>query len=60
MPNARVRNLCGVRMGMDEKIDESVLRWFGNIERMDCYYMRASVWEVGQWADRKKMWIDYA
>ena len=37
MPNVRVRNLCGMRMRVDEKIDESVLRWFGNNERIDCY-----------------------
>ena len=41
MPNVRVRNLCGMRMRVDEKIDESVLRWFGNNERIDCY---KSIW----------------
>ena len=25
--------LCGVAKGVDESIDESVLRWFGNIEK---------------------------
>ena len=31
----RIRELCGVRKGLDEKIDEGVLRWFGNVERME-------------------------
>ena len=35
VPNARVRQLCGVRKGMDEKIDEGVLRWFGHMERIE-------------------------
>ena len=25
--NARLRELCGVKKGLDEKIDESVLQW---------------------------------
>ena len=32
--NARIRELCGVRKGLNEKIDEGVLRWFGHVERM--------------------------
>ena len=34
VPNARVRELCGVRKGLDERIDEGVLRLFGHVERM--------------------------
>ena len=26
VPNARIRELCGVRKGLDERIDEGVLR----------------------------------
>ena len=33
--NARIRELCGVRKGLDERIDEGVLRWFGHVERME-------------------------
>ena len=29
VPNARIRELCGVKKGLDERIDEGVLRWFG-------------------------------
>ena len=35
VPNARVRELCGVTEGVDERIDEGVLRWFGHVERME-------------------------
>ena len=35
IPNARIRQLCGVTKGVDEKIDEGVLRWFGHVERME-------------------------
>ena len=36
VPNVRIRQLCGVAKGMDEKIDEGVLRrWFGHVERME-------------------------
>ena len=29
VPNARIRELCRVIKGIDERIDESVLRWRG-------------------------------
>ena len=35
VPNARIRQLCGVTKDVDEKIDEGVLRWFGHVERME-------------------------
>ena len=34
VPNARIRELCGVTKGVDEKSDENVLRLFGHVERM--------------------------
>ena len=34
VPNARVRKLCGVRKGLDERINEGILRWFGHMERV--------------------------
>ena len=34
VPNARISELCGVKKGIDESIDESVFRWLGNVERM--------------------------
>ena len=32
-PNAWIRELYGVRKGLDEKVDEGILRWFGHVER---------------------------
>ena len=37
VPNARIRKLCRVAEGMNEKIEDSVLCWFGHIERMEDY-----------------------
>ena len=34
VPNTRIRELCEVTNGVDERIDEGVLRWFGHVERM--------------------------
>ena len=34
VPNDRIRQLCGVTKGVDEKIGEGVLRWFGYEERL--------------------------
>ena len=33
--NAWIKELCGVKKGLDERIDDSVLRWFGHVERME-------------------------
>ena len=35
VPNARVREFCGVKKGRNESIDEGVLRWFGHLERSE-------------------------
>ena len=35
VPNARIRKLCEVRKGLDGRIDEGVLRWFGQVEGME-------------------------
>ena len=34
MPNARIKELYEVMKVMDQKVDESVLRWFDHIEGM--------------------------
>ena len=31
VPNARIRDLCRVKNGLDERIDEGVLRWFDHV-----------------------------
>ena len=33
--NAWIRELCGVKKGLDERIDGAVLQWFGHVERME-------------------------
>ena len=35
VPNARIRELCGVTKGVDERIGEGVLRWFGPMDRIE-------------------------
>ena len=35
VPNTQIRELCGVMKGVDERIYEGVLRWFGHVERME-------------------------
>ena len=32
-PECTDEELCGVRKGLDERIDEGVLRWFGHVEK---------------------------
>ena len=34
-PDARIKELCGVQKVLDERIEEGVLRWFGNVERIE-------------------------
>ena len=34
VPNARIMELCVVKKGVGERIDEGVLRWFGHVETM--------------------------
>ena len=33
--NTRIRHMCGMSQGVDEKIDEGVLRWFRHVERIE-------------------------
>ena len=35
VPNARMRELCRVKKGLHERIDEGVLWWFGQVWRME-------------------------
>ena len=34
VPNAQIREIYGVTKGVDERVDESVLHWFGHIKRI--------------------------
>src|SRR5678815_3478358 len=35
MRNERIRELFGVENGVNERINKSMMRWFGHVERMD-------------------------
>ena len=35
VPNVQIRELCRVTTGVEKKIDEGVLSWFGHVERME-------------------------
>ena len=48
VPNARISELCGVTNGVDERIDEGVLRWFGHVERMENDRIAKRVYVVGR------------
>ena len=54
VPNARIRELCGVRKGLDERINEGVLRWFGHVERMERYKIAKRVY-VGECAGSRSV-----
>ena len=41
--NARIKHLCGVTKGVDEKIDDDAIRWFDYMERMENDKLRGSV-----------------
>ena len=63
VPNTWTRQLCGVTKGVNEKIDEGVLRRFGHVERME--NDRVAKWVcVGECAGSRsvgrprKRWID--
>ena len=51
IPNAGIRELCGVMKGVDERIEEGVLRWFVHVERMenDRIAKRVYVVECAEW-----------
>ena len=63
VPNARMRQLCGVTKGVDERIDEGFLRWFSLVERMENDRIAKRVC-VREWAGNhslgrpQKRWID--
>ena len=60
---ARIRELSGVKKGLDEWINEGMLRWFGHVERMERDRIAKRV-SVGECASSRsvvrlrKKWID--
>ena len=35
LPNAQIRELYGVKKGLNERIDEGVLQWLAHVERIE-------------------------
>ena len=35
VPNAQIRELCGMAKGVDERNEEDVLHWFSHVERIE-------------------------
>src|SRR5678815_40660 len=59
MRNEHIRELCGVKKGVNKRINESMLRWFGHVERMnDSWFLSrcivASVLKTDRLGDRRK------
>ena len=63
VPNARIRDVYGVKRDLDERIDKEVLQWFGHVERMERDRIAKRVY-VGECAGSRsvgrsrKRWID--
>ena len=63
VPNERIREFCGVTKGVDERIVQGDLRWFGNVEWMknDRFvkrvYVRVCADDRSMGRSRKR-WID--
>ena len=58
--NARIRELCGVKKGLHERIDKGVLRWFGHVEKdriAKTVYVGKCVGSHSVGSPRKR-WID--
>merc|ERR1712002_1337670 len=34
VPNVRIREICGKNVGVSERMDQGILRWFGHVERI--------------------------
>ena len=49
VPNARIKELCEVMKGLDERIDEGVLRWFAQVMRMERYDCQESLCKTVSW-----------
>ena len=54
VPNVQIRKLCRVMKGIDEKIDEGVIRWFSHVERMENDRITKRVY-VGKCAGSRSM-----
>ena len=51
IPNAKIRELCRVKKGLYERIDEDMLWWFSHVERTE---RDRSVLVVIQWVGHRR------
>ena len=63
MRNEHIRELCGVKKGVTERVNEYILRWFGHMERMDVNRLVKRMYNSECVGDRpvgrpKKRWIE--
>src|SRR5678815_4693102 len=63
MRNERIRERCGVKKGVNERINESMLRWFGHVERMNDSRLVKRMYSVECVGNRpagrpKRKWIE--
>ena len=54
IPNAWIKELCGVRKGLDKIIDEGILRWFGHVKRMERDMIAKRVLVVVYWVSLRR------
>ena len=63
VPNVRIRGLCRMLNGRDERIEKVILRWFGHVEGMENDRIAKRVY-VGECSGSRSMgnpwkrWID--
>ena len=63
VPNVEIRSRCGKNVSVSQIIDQSVLRWFGHVERMRDEMIAKRVYEsdvrgVGRRGQPRKFWMD--
>ena len=63
VPNAWIKELCEVKKGLDERIDEGAFRWFAHVERIERGMIAKRVY-VGEFASSRstgrprKRWLE--
>ena len=59
VPNTRIRELCGVKNGLNERIDEGVLWWLTHVERVEKGMIAKRVcWYSFRPGRPRKSWLD--
>ena len=63
VPNAEIRRMCGRKVSVGQRVDQSVLRWYGHVERMGDERLVKRVYEsevrgVRRRGRPRKCWMD--